>query len=137
MLSKNIRSMTALHPRRFFHSSSSVLSKSKAPAHNHNQDSYNREVDPTPPPDSSIHRVDPSSDNVQKPHEPPSGEWSRAGTKTSEYQSMSKTEPYAAPGQDKRYGGKEMYSKDKGPETSKPRDGPEGKASEGRKPEGR
>lgn len=135
MLSQNIRSMTALHSRRFLHSSSSVLSKSKSPAHN--QDSYNKEADSNPPPDSSIHRIDPSSENVQKPHEPPSGEWSRAGTKTSEYESVSKTEPYAAPGQDKRYGGKETYAKDKGPETSKPGEGPEGKESGGRKPEGR
>ncbi|KAG6916459.1 hypothetical protein DXG01_006726 [Tephrocybe rancida] len=104
----------------------------------HTSDSYNRDdVDPTPPSDSSVYRVDSSSETVQKPHEAPSGEWSRAGTRTSEYQSASQTEPYAAPGQELRYGGKEALGKDKGSETSKSDEGPDGKASGGRKPEGR
>ncbi|KAF9463643.1 hypothetical protein BDZ94DRAFT_594298 [Collybia nuda] len=132
MLSKGIRSVTTLRSR-YLHSTP-TLSKGDSPTHS--RDLYNKEADTTPPPDSSIHRIDPSSDDVQKPHEPPSG-WSRAGIKTKEYESVSKAKPYAAPGQDRRYGGKEEYGKEKGPETSKPGEGPEGKASRGRKPEGR
>ena len=51
----------------------------------HTPDSYSKEVDHTPPSDAKVHRVDPDSDRVQKPHEAPSGEWSRAGVKTDEY----------------------------------------------------
>lgn len=53
----------------------------------HTSDTYSKEVDATPPSDHTVHRVDPDSDNVQKPHEPPSG-YSRAGVKTEEYSSV-------------------------------------------------
>ncbi|KAG6815960.1 hypothetical protein H0H87_009873 [Tephrocybe sp. NHM501043] len=129
-----IRGALAVPLRRTIYASPTISNA----AAKHTSDSYNRDdIDPTPPNDTSVYRVDSTSEKVQKPHEAPSGEWSRAGVKTSEYQSASKTEPYAAPGQDLRYGGKESYVKDKGPETSKPDEGPNGKASGGRKPEGR
>ncbi|KAF5369685.1 hypothetical protein D9615_010161 [Tricholomella constricta] len=142
MLSRFTRTGTALaiHPRRIataalFHTSRAVCSGNAEIKHT--ADSYQKDVDPTPPSDSSIYRVDPSSECVQKPHEAPSGEWSRAGTRTSEYQSVSKTEPYTLPGKDTRYGGKESWAKEKGPETSKRGEGPEGKDSGGRKQERR
>ena len=131
MLSRHIRIALTLQPRRFFYASAPLTSNSRAA---HRPDSYNKDIDSTPPSDSTIHRVDPTSDSVQKPHEAPSGEWSRAGTRTSEYQSVDKAgKPYAAPEEDRKYGGKELYAKGKSPETSKPSEGPEGKASGGRK----
>jgi hypothetical protein len=131
MLTRHIRTALILQPRRFIHASAPLSSNSKS---SHSPDSYNKDIDSTPASDSTIHRVDPTSDSVQKPHEAPSGEWSRAGTRTSEYQSVDKAgQPYAAPGEDQKYGGKEMYAKEKGPETSKPSEGPEGKARGGRK----
>ncbi|KAI3611078.1 hypothetical protein WG66_013817 [Moniliophthora roreri] len=95
----------------------------------HTRDSYNKETDNTPPPDSKIHRVDPDSENAQKPYEPPSGKYAEVGARTQQaYQHARTDEPYKAPGEDRRYGGKEDYAKDKGPETSKPNEGPEGKS---------
>jgi hypothetical protein len=134
MLSRHIRTALVLQSRPFFHATPPALNSKPA----HSPDSYNKDVDSTPPPDSTIHRVDPTSESVQKPHEAPSGQWSRAGTQTSEYQSADESsQPYAAPGEDRRYGGKELYAKEKGPETSQPDEGPAGKASSGRKPERR
>ena len=53
-----------------------------------------------------VHRLDPESDNVQKPHEPPSG-YSRAGVKTGEYSSVD-------------YGGKALFeAKEKGAKSAK------------------
>jgi hypothetical protein len=131
MLSRHIRTALALQPRRLIHAT--PLTSNSKPAHG--PDSYNKDIDSTPPPDSTIHRVDPNSESVQKPHEAPSGEWSRAGTRTSEYQSVDKGgQPYVTPGENRR---KEMYAKEKGTETSKPDEGPEGKASGGRNPKGR
>jgi hypothetical protein len=51
----------------------------------HTTDSYAKDVDNTPAPDHQVYRMDPATENVQKPYEAPSGEWSRAGVKTSEY----------------------------------------------------
>ncbi|KAJ7190805.1 hypothetical protein GGX14DRAFT_482411 [Mycena pura] len=48
-------------------------------AASHTTDSYAKEVDSTPAADPTVHRVDPSSENVQKPHEPPSGRYSETG----------------------------------------------------------
>ncbi|KAJ7135119.1 hypothetical protein C8R46DRAFT_1048057 [Mycena filopes] len=45
----------------------------------HTTASYAKEVDSSPAADPKIHRVDPSSENVQKPHEAPSGKWSATG----------------------------------------------------------
>ena len=72
----------------------------------HTPDTYSKEVDTTPPSDHTVHRLDPESDNVQKPHEPPSG-YSRAGVKTGEYSSVD-------------YGGKAPFgAKEKGAESAK------------------
>ena len=98
----------------------------------HSTDAYNKDVDTTPPEDSTTYMVDPEAD-VQKSDAPASGEWSKAGTLTSEYENVNTTtQPYAAPGQSQRYGNMNALAKDKGPETD---DGPNGKASGGRKPE--
>ncbi|KAJ7728647.1 hypothetical protein B0H16DRAFT_1894065 [Mycena metata] len=129
----------------------------------HTTDSYGKDVDSSPAADSKIHRVDPSSENVQKPHEPPSGQWSATGveagvknaqgkknsdtegerkTGMKEYGTMSSDKPYGAPGAGQRYGGKEGYATEKGGnagETSQSTEGqgPAGSESGGRKPEGR
>ena len=67
----------------------------------HTPDSYSKDVDHTPPSDAKVHRVDPDSDRVQKPYEAPSGEWSRAGVKTEDYQTE---HPHAlAGGESTRY----------------------------------
>ena len=131
-------SRTTHFSRRLLHSSSPLFNATGT----HTTDSYAKDVDSTPASDSKVHRVDPNSDHVQKPYEAPSGPWSRAGVQAGvqtpgEYQAASKTQPYAAPGEDRRDGGKEQYADEKGPETSHPGDGPEGKESGGRKPEGR
>jgi hypothetical protein len=52
----------------------------------HTPDSYSKDVDVTPPTDPTTHRVDAASEAVQRPHEPPSGEFSRAGTRTKDYE---------------------------------------------------
>ncbi|KAK7060128.1 hypothetical protein VNI00_000892 [Paramarasmius palmivorus] len=101
----------------------------------HTRDSYNKETDNTPPADDKIHRVDGMSENAQKPYEAPSGKYAEIGAKTQQaFQHARKDEPYKAPGEDRRYGGKEEYAKDKGPEVSKPDEGPEGKSKHGLKP---
>ena len=65
----------------------------------HTPDTYRKEVDATPPSDQE-------SDNVQKPHELPSG-YSRAGVKTGEYSSVG-------------YGGKAPFgAKEKGAKSAK------------------
>ncbi|KAJ7577010.1 hypothetical protein C8J56DRAFT_377661 [Mycena floridula] len=63
----------------------------------HTTDSYSKDVDSSEPLDSKIHRVDGSSENVQKPHEPPSGRWSQAGVETNDYaeKSTGKSQPDA------------------------------------------
>ncbi|KAF8323452.1 hypothetical protein F5887DRAFT_840736, partial [Amanita rubescens] len=98
----------------------------------HSTDAYNKDVDTTPPEDSTTYQVDPDVD-VQKSTAPPSGEFSRAGTSTSEYENVDTTsQPYAAPGQSQRYGNVNEWRKDQGPKLD---EGPEGKSSGGRKPE--
>ncbi|KAF9542628.1 hypothetical protein CPC08DRAFT_716930 [Agrocybe pediades] len=109
---------------------------SSSPAGNkHNTDTYAKEVDTTPVEDKSVHRVDPDSENVQKPHEPPSGDFSRAGTQTDEYRHVEGSDqPYAPKNGDKgRYGTRDSWAEEKGPETAHSGEGPEGKSSGGRK----
>src|SRR6266498_8405 len=60
-------------------------SKSTTPTPNHTPDTYLKEVDTTPVGDKTVNRLDPDSDSVQLPDEPPSGPWSRAGAMTEEY----------------------------------------------------
>ncbi|TFK33482.1 hypothetical protein BDQ12DRAFT_409005 [Crucibulum laeve] len=127
---------TSTHQRRLIHNTLPALStpsKSNPPSHDHTTDTYAKDVDATPPPDSSVHRVDPDSENVQKPHEPPSGEWSRAGTRTKYESTGGKKNPYGTKG-----GGEEArpeLQSGKPNETSHPGDGPEGKEVGGRKAE--
>jgi hypothetical protein len=52
----------------------------------HTADMYLKDVDVTPPEDPKIHRVDAASESAQKPHEAPSGKFSRAGTETKDYE---------------------------------------------------
>ncbi|KAF7325017.1 hypothetical protein MKEN_00544100 [Mycena kentingensis (nom. inval.)] len=52
---------------------------SSASAAKHTADSYSKEVDSTPAKDPKVHRVDPASETVQKPYEPPSGPYSQTG----------------------------------------------------------
>lgn len=103
---------------------------------NHSPDSYSKalEVDNTPPIDQKVHRVNPESDLVQKPYEPPSGKWSRAGVETDEYRSVEgQKQPYAPKGgENTRYGAGKTLAEDKGPETAKSNEGPDGKSSHGR-----
>ncbi|KAF8173165.1 hypothetical protein K438DRAFT_167881 [Mycena galopus ATCC 62051] len=144
------------------HSSSRLLAGPRCTSiasRTHTTDSYTKEVDSTPAVDSKVHRVDPSSENVQKPHEAPSGPWSAAGveagvtnaqgkrdgekaTGMKEYSTMSSDKPYHAPAEDQRYGGKTHYQQDKGQNpressTSTAQQGPQGSESGGRKAEGR
>jgi hypothetical protein len=106
----------------------------------HGAENYFVDGDDTPPPNTSIYKVDATSDAVQSAYEPPSGPWSRAGAGTEEYQTVSKDEPYDVPNNpdvNLRYGGKKRYTEDKDPETSKAGEGSEGTERWGRKPEGR
>jgi hypothetical protein len=100
-----------------------------ASSSSHNTDSYNKDVDSTPPQDSKIHRVDASSDAAHKPHEPaPSME-------TQPTETTSKEHPYTPKGGDKskdlRYGGEGKYQ----PSDSHKGSGPDGANAGGRKPE--
>lgn len=108
---------------------------------NHTTDTYSKDVDTSAAPDANVHRVDPSNEDVQKPYEPPSGEWSRAGVQSEEYRHMEGgkdakggKEPYAPVGGDKgAYGSRQKWKDEKGPETSNPGEGPEGGSATGRK----
>ncbi|KAI0030691.1 hypothetical protein K488DRAFT_35081, partial [Vararia minispora EC-137] len=109
----------------------------------HSAESYFKDVDSEPPRDSTVHRVDSGSDAVQRPYEPPAGSYSQTGVDAAfTYKTMDREQPYDVPGdghsdEKLRYGGKEKYAKEKGPETSAPSEGPAGKSAGGRKPEGR
>lgn len=113
-------------------SSRLLSSKSKGEA-SHTADSYAKDdVDPTPPKDSNIFRVDESgTEHSQKPYEPATGQWSRAGARTSEYEhTQGNYTTEGGPGL--RYGAKEEYSKEKGLETTSRDEGPESKSRGGR-----
>lgn len=102
----------------------------------HTSDTYSKDIDTTPVEDTSVFRVDPSSELVQKPHEPPSGAWSRVGV-SAQYQSVQgKMEgvPYEPKGgSGARYGSRMSWAEDKGRETSGPEEGPAEGSSKGRK----
>jgi len=102
----------------------------------HNSDTYAKEVDTSPAADQQVHRIDELNDNVQKPYEAPSGDFSRTGATSAEYATMSKSgQPYAPKeeGEKQRYGGTKSWADDKGPQTSKPGEGPAGSDAGGRK----
>lgn len=107
--------------RATMHTSASAFSPT---TQKHSTDVYNKDVDTTPPEDTTTYFVDPEAD-VQKSDAPASGEWSRAGTLTSEFENVDTTsQPYA-----------NVSAKDKGPETGGPDEGPKGKSSSGKKTE--
>ncbi|KAF8636126.1 hypothetical protein AX17_003770 [Amanita inopinata Kibby_2008] len=133
-----IRTAVTIYARRPSPSNIHTSSTARHPtSQKHSTDAYMKDVDPTPPEDTSMYQIDPAAD-VQKSTEPPAGEYSRAGAETNAYEHVdNSSHPYAAPGQTQRYGNRGVWAKDKGPETSGRDEGPEGKASGGRKPEGR
>ncbi|KAJ4485705.1 hypothetical protein J3R30DRAFT_1394168 [Lentinula aciculospora] len=133
MIPRNFRatSRSRLSAAAFLHSSAR---RAAAPPPPHTSESYNKDdTDVSPPPDSKIHRVDPNSD-AQKPYEAPSGPYSRVGAESAEYKN---TNSNYNGDHDTRYGGRKQYMDERGLETSKPDEGPAGKSSQGRKPEGR
>lgn len=131
-VSKRIRLSVLSGQLRSFHFSRSMSSDKTA----HSADDYFKDVDTNPPADSTMHRVDSGSENAQRPHEPPSGKWSKAGTQTNEYRTVNKEEPYDAPGKDRGaktgYGGVKD-SNEKAGRTGVPDEGPHAKDAGGRK----
>ncbi|EPQ58865.1 hypothetical protein GLOTRDRAFT_125184 [Gloeophyllum trabeum ATCC 11539] len=125
--------------RRSYHASARWRDEN---AKGHSAESYFKDVDDTAPPDSKTHAVA-YGEEVQRASEPPSGEWSRKGAESKEYQTVSQDEPYSppAPGaQDEklRYGNREEWGGQPGKGaggTSHPGEGPEGTNAGGRKPE--
>ena len=109
----NIRA-TLLSARRSsskFSTSSSLAQKDHSEK-DHSAESYFKEVDSSPPSDASTYQVDSSSDKVQRPHKPPSGNFSQAGVGSEEYRTVDKQEPYDPPSNGEaskklRYGGKD------------------------------
>jgi len=101
------------------------LSKSSATS-SHTADSYKKDdFDPTPPKDSSIFRVDATKGEVTKNTEPPSGQDTRAGPSTPEYETADNNYATKEGQPQLRYGGKEELRKQSGSETSKAGEGPE------------
>lgn len=86
----NIRA-TLVSARRSSNKFSTSLSLAKE---RHSAESYFKEVDSSPPADASTYQVDGTSDKVQRPLEPPSGNFSRAGVGSEEYRTMDTQEPY-------------------------------------------
>ncbi|SRR6266404_4471433 len=70
---------------------------SSPPREGHSAESYFKEVDHSPPADTSTYQVDGSSNEVQRPHKPPSGKFSEAGVGSEEYRTVDKQEPYDPP----------------------------------------
>ncbi|KAI0329623.1 hypothetical protein GY45DRAFT_1279411 [Cubamyces sp. BRFM 1775] len=114
----------------------------------HTAESYFKDVDNSPPASQKTHQVDSSAtgSQVQRPNEPMTGQFSRAGPDTKEYETVTHDGQYDVPpdhGPEKdeklRYGNipglDGSQSTDKG--VSKPGEGPEGASKGGRKPEGR
>jgi hypothetical protein len=89
----------------------------------HTSDSYSKDVDASPPPDPTIHIVDSAQipAEVQRPHEPPAGQFSQTGAKAA-LNSVAGNEKL-------QHGGRQ--------ETSHRGEGPEGKEQGGRRPEGK
>ncbi|KAI0722520.1 hypothetical protein C8Q76DRAFT_596036, partial [Earliella scabrosa] len=65
----------------------------------HTADSYFKDVDNSPPPSQTTHQVDSSAtgSQIQRPNEPMTGDFSRAGPQTKEYETVSKGDPYDTP----------------------------------------
>ena len=91
----------------------------------------------TPAKDKTVNRLDPDTDAVQLPYEPPSGPWSRAGVMSEEYRHAESGEgptkqPYTPLGNKGRYGARKGLAEKKGAETSGSDEGPDAKSSQGR-----
>ncbi|KAH9854899.1 hypothetical protein C2E23DRAFT_883451 [Lenzites betulinus] len=106
----------------------------------HTADSYFKDVDQSPPSSSKTHQVDASAtgSQVQRPTEPMTGQFSRAGPETKEYETVTRDEQYNTPpdeGPEKdqklRYGNMPNNPED----VSKRDEGPEGASKGGRKAE--
>ncbi|KAI0638624.1 hypothetical protein C8Q77DRAFT_1048594 [Trametes polyzona] len=131
------------YQKRAFSTSARRLEEGK-----HTAESYFKDIDDSPPTSSKTHQVDGSAtgSQVQRPNEPMTGQFSRAGPDSKEYETVSRDQTYDTPpdhGPEKdeklRYGNVPgldgSKSTDKG--VSKPGEGPEGESKGGRKPEGR
>lgn len=115
-----------------------ALADQESSNNGHSAESYFKDVDSTPPSDSTVHRVDSSSDAVQRPYEPPSGQYSQAGVQTEEYRSTDKTYDTPGGGENKaRYGATTPYEEDPNMKNGKPEEGPAQGSAGGRKPEGK
>ncbi|KAJ7578142.1 hypothetical protein C8J56DRAFT_969108 [Mycena floridula] len=97
----------------------------------HSSDTYSKDVDSNPPKDPKIHQVDPVGAKARSNATPPSDDPKTEGYETAQ----ARSEPYKAPGPKERYGAMGGTPGD-GDATSKPDEGPQGKESGGRKPEG-
>lgn len=139
-VSRRVLAFPASQTRTFFRTTIALADK-KSSNDGHSADSYFKDVDSTPPTDSTVHRVDSSSDTVQRPYEPPSGEYSQAGVQTEEYRSTEKSDkPYDAAGggeNEARYGATPHYKDDPDMKTSKSEESPAEGNADGRKPEGK
>ncbi|TBU45182.1 hypothetical protein BD309DRAFT_890956 [Dichomitus squalens] len=132
--------------RRAFSTSSPRLADDQEVSHT--ADSYFKDVDESPPSSDRTHQVDSTSvgEKVMRPNEPLTGQYSRAGPQTKEYQTVDNDSGYDVPpseGAEKdqklRYGNVPTYSDSHstGSHASKADEGPEGSSAGGRKPEGR
>ena len=115
-------------------------SKVSSTSRDHSAESYFKEVDSSPPADSSTYQVDTFSDAVQRPHTPPSGKYSQVGVGSAEYSVVDKETPYDPPSQGHaneklRYDGKNQGPLDKDRGTSRSNEGPNKARAAGRKPE--
>ncbi|KAF9523689.1 hypothetical protein CPB83DRAFT_862485 [Crepidotus variabilis] len=126
---RRLRAPATINNRRLISTTQGVLSQGK-----HSPDTYSKEADSSPASDKTINKLDPESEAVQRPHDPPSGEYSRAGVKSEEYHNVEgENEPYTPKGGSKgNYGAMGDWKEQKGSETSKSEDGPDGKSSRGR-----
>jgi hypothetical protein len=99
-------------------SSKFSTSPSRLAQKGHSAESYFKEVDSSPPADASTYQVDESSDKVQRPHQPPSGNFSQAGVGSEEYSTVDTQAPYDPPSKGEaskklRYGGKKISGAEK------------------------
>ena len=132
-VSKRIRLSLPSRQLRSFYTTRLVFKESDKDSHS--ADHYFKDVDTNPPSDPTTHRVDAGSESAQRPYEPPSGQWSQAGIRTSEYQNVDKEKPYDTPGKDEKaktgYGGVKD-SREKAGRTGTSDEGPDAKDAGGR-----
>ncbi|CDO70348.1 hypothetical protein BN946_scf184755.g2 [Trametes cinnabarina] len=114
----------------------------------HTAETYFKDVDQSPPSSQKTHQVDSSATGspVIRPNEPATGQFSRAGPDSKEYETVTHDGQYDVPPdhgaeseQKLRYGNMPKLdgSQSTDQAVSKPGEGPEGDSKGGRKPEGR